>query len=77
MKLKKINLLLKTKLILKRYRKELITQETYFQNLVMFYIQMSMQKNYSLKKYGLKINIYDEKKLKNGNEPLLGVGQGN
>ena len=31
----------------------------------------------SLKKYGLKINIYDEKKLKNlGMNALLGVGQG-
>ena len=31
----------------------------------------------SLKKYGLKINIYDEKKLKKlGMNALLGVGQG-
>ena len=30
----------------------------------------------SLKNVGLKINIYDEKKLKMGMNTLLGVGQG-
>ena len=38
---------------------------------------MNMQKNNSLKKYGLKINIYNDKQLKKlGMNALLGVGQG-
>ena len=37
---------------------------------------MSMQKNKFLSKHGLKVNIYDEKKLKKlGMNALLGVGQ--
>ena len=53
-------------------------QEILFQNQVIFCIQMNMQKGLnSLKKDGLKVNIYDEKKLKKlGMHALLGVGQG-
>ena len=42
----------------------------------MFYTQMNTQRINSLKKDGLKINVYDEKIKKLGMHALLGVGQG-
>ena len=74
----KIKYLSKDHLRFKAIEEGTFLQEILCQNQGIFCIQMNMQKGLStLKKFGLKISVYDKKKLKKlGMNALLGVGQG-